>query len=142
MIRSADGGRLVSVLAASKPGGWILDVRSDGDRAPRLLAGMTRSARLLVLHPDPTATIPDDERVEVDHTPYRDWLRAYRGVPFDLICASRIGSRDVTGLVRHLAAGGLLVIATRGAERLIGGRGDLHVVGLSDDLAIGSVVRR
>jgi predicted O-methyltransferase YrrM len=111
-------GALLRTLAASKPGGRILEIGSGlGLGAAWLLAGMDEDARLTTLetHPKFAAvcreTLAPDSRVEVVTTDAIDWLENYSGPPFDLVfmdtTTAKFFRRDL--VFQHLAKGALVV---------------------------------
>jgi predicted O-methyltransferase YrrM len=111
-------GSLLRTLAASKPGGRLLEVGTGvGVGAAYLLAGMDAAARLTTLERGPALAnaartlLADDDRVEVVTTDAVDWLTAYDGPPFDLVfvdtTVTKFERRDL--LFDHLAPGALFV---------------------------------
>ncbi|WP_328774752.1 NUDIX domain-containing protein [Deinococcus aquaedulcis] len=115
---SLETGRLLRTLAASKPGGRLLELGSGvGAGAAWVLAGMDPSARLLTVEADPLraetawAVLAPDPRARVLHG---DWTGALAQGPFDLLfadCRAAKGEGEVLGqLVAALAPGGLLVM--------------------------------
>jgi len=111
-------GALLRTLAASKPGGRILEVGTGvGVGAAWLLAGMDAEAGLVTIEIHPEAAdisremLGDDDRADVISADAVDWLTAYNGPPFDLIFVDttilKFERRDL--LVANLAPGGLFV---------------------------------
>jgi predicted O-methyltransferase YrrM len=111
-------GALLRTLAASKPGGRILEVGAGlGVGSAWLLAGMDAAARLtsLEVHVRIAGFCRDilatDPRVEVITTNATTWLEEYHGPPFDLVFVdtteAKFHRRDV--LFAHLADGALVV---------------------------------
>lgn len=111
-------GALLRALAASKPGGRILEVGIGmGVGAGWLLAGMDQRARLtgLEIHPEVARLcaelLADDPRAEVINTNATAWLEEYTGPPFDLVFVDttelKFRRRDI--LLAHMADGALLV---------------------------------
>lgn len=111
-------GALLRTLAASKPGGRILEVGGAvGVGSGWLLAGMDSGARLTVLeiHVRISAVcrkiLEADKRAEVITADATEWLESYEGPPFDLIfvdtTTAKFDRRDL--LYRHMAKGALLV---------------------------------
>ncbi|WP_232337785.1 NUDIX domain-containing protein [Deinococcus arboris] len=114
---SLETGRLLRTLAASKPGGRLLDLGSGvGESAAWLLAGMDGAARLLTVEADPLLAetawevLAPDLRAEVLHG---DWRGALERGPFDLTfadCALAKETAAVAELVASLKPGGLLAM--------------------------------
>lgn len=111
-------GALLRTLAASKPGGRILEVGGAvGVGSGWLLAGMDSGARLTVLeiHVRISAVcrkiLEADKRAQVITADATEWLESYDGPPFDLIfvdtTTAKFDRRDL--LYRHMAKGALLV---------------------------------
>jgi predicted O-methyltransferase YrrM len=111
-------GSLLRSLAASKPGGKMLEVGTGiGVGAAYLLDGMDAAARLITLERVPAIAkaartlLADDERVEVVTTDAIDWLTAYDGPPFSLIfvdtTSAKFERRDL--LYAHMEPGALLI---------------------------------
>jgi predicted O-methyltransferase YrrM len=111
-------GSLLRTLAASKPGGRLLEVGTGiGVGAAYLLDGMDAAARLITLERVPALAkaartlLADDERVEVVTTDAIDWLTTYDGPPFSLIfvdtTSAKFERRDL--LYAHMAPGALLI---------------------------------
>ncbi|MEH1128265.1 O-methyltransferase [Micromonospora sp. CPCC 206061] len=112
-------GALLRTLAASKPGGHLLEIGTGtGVGAAWLLAGMTPDARLTTVEVDPTTAaaardvLSGDVRAQVTLADARSWLIGYSGPPFDLVFADwmtgKFEDRDL--LLRHLAPGALYVV--------------------------------
>lgn len=115
---SRETGMLLRTLAASKPGGLLLELGTGvGVGSGWLLDGMDASARLLTLEVHPEAAeisrtiLASDPRVEVLHEDACRWLEAYTGRPFDLIFVDvgilKYERRSLT--LSRLAPGGLFV---------------------------------
>jgi predicted O-methyltransferase YrrM len=111
-------GALLRTLAASKPGGRILELGTGtGVGAAWLLAGMDPTARLTTVEIDwatqavARGVVGDDPRAEFVIDDARRWLAAYDGPPFDLVYVDcrpgKFIDRDL--LLGHLVAGGLYV---------------------------------
>jgi len=111
-------GAMLRVLAASKPGGRILEIGAGtGVGAGWLLAGMDAEARLTALELDPDVArlcgelLVDDPRAEVIHTNATTWLENYSGPPFDLVFVDtmehKFHRRDL--VFAHMAAGAIFV---------------------------------
>jgi predicted O-methyltransferase YrrM len=118
MSSGRETGMLLRTLAASKPGGLLLELGTGvGVGSGWLLDGMDSAARLLTLEVHPEAAeisrtiLAPDPRVEVVHANGCDWLEAYSGRPFDLIFVDvgilKYERRALT--LSRLAAGGLFV---------------------------------
>jgi predicted O-methyltransferase YrrM len=117
---SSDGctGSLLRTLAASKPGGRLLEVGTGvGVGAAYLLAGMDSEARLITLERGPALAkaartlLAGDKRVEVVTTDAVEWLTSYDGPPFDLVfvdtTSAKFERRDL--LYAHMAPGALFI---------------------------------
>lgn len=111
-------GALLRTLAASKPGGRILEVGSGvGVGAGWLLAGMDAAARLTTLELYPglanacRSVLAADKRAEVITTDAVEWLTNYSGPPFDLVfvdtTSAKFERRDL--VLAHMAHGALFV---------------------------------
>lgn len=111
-------GTLLRTLAASKPGGQILEVGSGlGVGSAWLLDGMDKNARLTTLEIHAKCAgicrtlLANDSRAEVITTDASEWLRTYAGPPFDLVfvdtTSTKFEHRDL--LFAHMADGALLV---------------------------------
>ena len=115
---TSETGALLRALAASKPGGLLLEVGSGtGVGAGWLLDGMDSASRLVSLERHPTMAnvaktlLADDDRVTVINADAVDWLESYDGPPFDLAFVDttviKFHRRDL--LLRHLADGALFI---------------------------------
>jgi predicted O-methyltransferase YrrM len=111
-------GALLRTLAASKPGGRILELGTGtGVGTAWLLAGMDPTARLTSIEVDwttqavPRGMIGDDPRVDLVLDDAHHWLTTYAGPPFDLAYVDcRPGKfLDRRLLLAHLAPGALYV---------------------------------
>lgn len=111
-------GALLRTLAASKPGGRILEIGAGvGVGSGWLLAGMDSAARLTTLELFPglakacASVLAADDRAEVVNTDAVDWLTDYSGPPFDLVFVDttvlKFERRDL--VFAHLADGALFV---------------------------------
>lgn len=110
-------GSLLRTLAATKPGGRILEVGTGvGVGAAYLLAGMDSAARLTTLERNPALAkaaraLLADDRAEVVTTDAIEWLTAYDGPPFDLVfvdtTVAKFERRDL--LYAHMVTGSLLI---------------------------------
>jgi predicted O-methyltransferase YrrM len=111
-------GGLLRTLAATKPGGNILEVGAGvGVGTAWLLAGMDANATLVTLEIDEEAVdivrrvFADEPQVAVVHTDATVWLEAYDGPPFDLVfvdtTVTKFDRRDL--LLRCMAPGAILV---------------------------------
>lgn len=113
---SEETGRLLRTLAASKPGGHLLELGTGpGVGAAWLLAGMDPAARLLTAERDPERArqvadlLGDDARLRVHSG---DWAEALAHGPFDLIFADAAPAKETAALghlVSALKPGGLLL---------------------------------
>ena len=115
---SRETGMLLRTLAASKPGGLLLELGTGvGVGAGWLLDGMDASAQLLTLEVHPEAAeisrtvLSSDPRAAVLHEDGVKWMEDYTGRPFDLIFVDvgilKYERRALT--VSRLAPGGLFV---------------------------------
>jgi predicted O-methyltransferase YrrM len=112
-------GVLLQVLAASKPGGRLLELGTGtGVGTAWLLGGMDGAARLDTIDNDEAVqavarrNLGADRRVRFHLADGEAWLASYAGEPFDLIFADAWPGK-FSGLARALdllAAGGLYVI--------------------------------
>jgi predicted O-methyltransferase YrrM len=111
-------GSLLRTLAASKPGGRMLEVGAGvGVGAAWLLAGMDSASRLITLEKHPQIArvcetlLASDNRIKVINADAVDWLTAYDGPPFDLVFVDttivKFQRRDL--LFRHMADGALVI---------------------------------
>ena len=111
-------GMLLRTLAASKPGGRILEIGSGvGVGSGWLLAGMDSAARLITLElyegiANACRTLlAHDERAEVITTDAIEWLTNYSGPPFDLVFVdttiAKFERRDL--VFAHMAHGALFI---------------------------------
>lgn len=114
----AHTGALLRTLAASKPGGRILEVGCGlGVASGWLLAGMDENASLICLDIHERVAeickrmLAVDNRAEVITTNATTWLEEYSGPPFDMVfldtTEAKFERRDV--LFDHMANGALLV---------------------------------
>lgn len=85
-------GALLATLAASKPGGRLLELGTGtGVGAAWLLDGMDANARLISVDLDPTVQtvarthLGSDPRVTFETSDADAWLSGYQGEPFDLV---------------------------------------------------------
>lgn len=115
---SRETGAVLRALAASKPGGLLLELGTGvGVGAAWLLDGMDATARLITLevHPEAAeisrAMLAGDPRVDVRCENAYEWMERYDGPPFDLIFvdvgALKYERRSLT--LSRLAPGGLFV---------------------------------
>ncbi len=111
-------GSLLRTLAATKPGGRLLEVGTGvGVGAAYLLSGMDSTAHLTTLERGPALAnaartlLAGDPRVEVITTDAVEWLTAYDGAPFDLVfvdtTTAKFERRDL--LFAHMAKGALFI---------------------------------
>ena len=112
-------GSLLGVLAASKPGGRLLELGTGtGVATAWLLAGMDAATRLETVDSDPSVVevarthLGGDPRVRFNIAEGGDWLRRWSGGPFDLVFADAWSGKfsDLDAALRLLAIGGLYVI--------------------------------
>jgi len=112
-------GSLLRVLAASKPGGRLLELGTGtGVATAWLLAGMDAATRLETVDSDPSVVevarthLGGDPRVRFNIAEGGDWLRRWSGGPFDLVFADAWSGKfsDLDAALRLLAIGGLYVI--------------------------------
>ncbi|MPY66659.1 NUDIX domain-containing protein [Deinococcus sp. SDU3-2] len=114
---SLETGRLLRTLAASRPGGRVLELGSGwGVGTAWLLSGLDAAARLLTVDVDPACAsavasrLASDPRAEVRCA---DWRTALKGGPFDLIfvdCTPAKGEESLDALADALRPGGMLVL--------------------------------
>lgn len=118
MSSGRETGMLLRTLAASKPGGLLLELGTGvGVGSGWLLDGMDASARLLTLEVHEEAAeisrtmLASDPRVEVLHANGLEWLEAYGGQLFDLIFVDvgRLKYERRALTLSKLAPGGLFV---------------------------------
>lgn len=118
MSSSRETGPLLRTLAASKPGGLMLELGTGvGVGAAWLLDGMDRASRLITLEVHPEAAqiskeiLAADPRVEVVQAHGIEWLEAYDGPLFDLIFADvgRLKYERRALTLSRLAPGGFFV---------------------------------
>ena len=111
-------GALLRTLAASKPGGRILEVGGGvGVGSGWLLSGMDADARLTVVEIHVKiggicrSLLAEDPRAEVITADATEWLEQYLGPPFDLVfvdtTVTKFDRRDL--VFAHLAKGALFV---------------------------------
>jgi predicted O-methyltransferase YrrM len=112
-------GALLQVLAASKPGGRLLELGTGtGVGTVWLLSGMDGAARLDTVDNDAAVVavarkhLGDDSRVRFHVADGEHWLRGYTGEPFDLIFADAWPGKfkALPSALGLLAAGGLYII--------------------------------
>src|SRR5438874_9025491 len=110
-------GALLRTLAASKPGGRILELGTGiGVGTAWLLAGMDPTARLTSVEVDwatqavARGVVGDDPRVDLMLDDAHRWLAGYDGPPFDLAYVDcRPGKFDRRLPLAHLAPGALYI---------------------------------
>ena len=115
---SEETGRLLRTLAASKPGGRVLELGTGlGAGAAWLLAGMDASARLLTVEHDPERAAQAAELLRTDERARvraGDWTDALSDGPFDFIFSDCAPAKQETAhldrLVDALNPGSLLVV--------------------------------
>ena len=114
----AGTGALLRTLAATKPGGRLLEVGAGiGVGAAWLLACMDAAAELTTLEVAPNVAavcrdlLKHDSRVTVVTTDASQWLADYGGDPFDLVfvdtTVTKFERRDL--IFRHLADGAIFI---------------------------------
>jgi predicted O-methyltransferase YrrM len=112
-------GALLATLAASKPGGRLLELGTGvGVGTAWLLHGMTSQAHLTTVETDPViakharGTFGDDQRVSLVVADAEKWLDNYTGPTFDLIFVDcRPGKfHGRPRLLDHLTLGGLYIV--------------------------------
>lgn len=112
-------GALLQILAASKPGGRLLELGTGvGVATSWLLAGMNAEARLDTVDSDTAVSavasgrLGADPRVRFHVADAETWLYDYEGPPFDLIFADAWPGKFVAreAALELLAPGGLYVI--------------------------------
>jgi predicted O-methyltransferase YrrM len=112
-------GSLLATLAASKPGGRLLEIGTGvGAGAAWMLSGMDCSSHLTTIEIDPAVhaaaarVLAGDGRVDVVCADAASWLDCYDGPPIDLAFVDwRPGKfQQVDRLVDLLAPGGLYVV--------------------------------
>jgi predicted O-methyltransferase YrrM len=111
-------GALLATLAASKPGGRILELGTGtGVGAAWLLSGMTSQAHLVTVETEPTTaalarqTLGGDQRISLVIADADTWLDNYNGPGFDLAfvdCRPGKFNRR-TDLLNHLNLGAFYV---------------------------------
>lgn len=87
-------GSLLSVLAATRPGGRVLELGTGvGEGTAWLLSGMDETSRLITVERDATVQaiareeLGSDARVTFVTADAGPWLEEYAGPPFDLVFA-------------------------------------------------------
>ncbi|WP_100446866.1 O-methyltransferase [Glycomyces xiaoerkulensis] len=112
-------GSLLAVLAASKPGGNLVEIGTGfGAGAAWLLSGMDDEARLTTVEIDRSnvaiarSQLGGDERVQIVEADAHAWLERYDGIPIDLAFVDwRAGKfAQLDRVVELLAPGGLYVV--------------------------------
>lgn len=114
---SLETGRLLRTLAASRPGGRVLELGSGrGVGTAWLLSGLDAAARLLTVDADP-ACAEAVASLLAGHPSAEarcaDWREGLADGPFDLMfvdCAPAKGEESLGALVNALRPGGLLVL--------------------------------
>jgi predicted O-methyltransferase YrrM len=118
MASTARTGGLLRTLAATKPGGLLLELGTGfAVGTAWLLSGMDAAARLISVEIDDEAAeasralLAKDDRVEVVQADATAWLEEYSGPPFDLAFVDttvvKFMRRDL--LLPRLAPGALFV---------------------------------
>jgi predicted O-methyltransferase YrrM len=109
-------GALLRTLAATKPGGNLLELGTGtGVGTAWMLAGMDTGARLVTIDRDKEVsdlarrTVDGDPRVELVVGEAGPWLEEYAGPPFDLVFVDTWRGKfiDRGRLLRRLAPGGI-----------------------------------
>lgn len=112
-------GALLAALAASKPGGTLVEIGTGlGAGVAWLLDGMDEAAHLTTVEIDPTshaiarARFADEERVAFVCADAHTWLDTYTGPPIELAFVDwRAGKfAQLDTLIGLLAPGGLYVV--------------------------------
>jgi predicted O-methyltransferase YrrM len=112
-------GALLRMLAASKPGGLLLELGTGtGVATAWILDGMTPSSRLETVDSDAIVSeiarrhLGPDPRVRFHVEDGGAWLRGWAGAPFDMIFADAWPGKfhDLDIALGLLAAGGIYVI--------------------------------
>ncbi|MFG2818247.1 O-methyltransferase [Kitasatospora sp. NPDC048365] len=112
-------GSLLATLAATRPGGRILELGTGiGEGAAWLLSGMDAGARLVTVELDDTLqavarqAFTGDPRVEFVAGDGGAWLEAYAGEPFDLVFADTWPGKftHLDRVLALVAPGGLYVV--------------------------------
>ncbi len=111
-------GALLAVLAASKPGGRLLELGTGvGAGAAWLLDGMSPDATLTSVELDPAvqavavARLGDDARLNLVEQDAGQWLAGYTGPPFDLAYVDcRPGKFERFDELLHLLTPGALYL--------------------------------
>jgi len=111
-------GALLRTLAATKPGGRLLEIGTGvGVGAAWLLAGASPTAHLVTIEIDPATAdvartvLHGDPRTTVITADAAVWLAGHTGPPFDLVFVDwRVGKFEHRGLLlAHLNPGGVYV---------------------------------
>jgi predicted O-methyltransferase YrrM len=109
-------GALLRTLAATKPGGSLLELGTGtGVGTAWLLDGMDAGAHLITIDRDKAVsdlarrTVGEDSRVELTVGEAGPWLDEYDGPPFDLVFVDTWYGKfiDREKLLRRLAPGGI-----------------------------------
>lgn len=118
-------GSLLKTLVASKPNGRFLELGTGiGLSLSWMADGMDSESRLVSVDNDPElmvlaeAHFGNDKRIELVCADGADWLRSYRGEPFDLIFADAWPGKygELEEALALLKAGGFYVIDDMSAQ--------------------------
>ena len=112
-------GALLRTLAASKPGGRVLEIGAGvGVGSGWLLAGMDSAARLVTVERQPALAnacrtlLASDRRAEVVTADATEWLTSYSGPLFDLVFVdTTVAKFERRDLVFAVMADGALLVA-------------------------------
>jgi predicted O-methyltransferase YrrM len=118
LASTPETGAFLRTMAASKPGGRLLELGSQtGVGTGWLLAGLSPTGTLTTIERSPTIadacrqTFAEDPRVTVITADATEWLETYDGEPFDLVfvdtTVAKFERRDL--VYRHLADGALFL---------------------------------
>ncbi|WP_078853000.1 O-methyltransferase [Streptomyces sp. NRRL S-1824] len=109
-------GALLRTLAATKPGGQILELGTGtGVGTAWILDGMDSSAHLITVDRDKDTSdlarqvVGEDARVDLIVADVASWLKEYDGAPFDMVFVDTWRGKfiDRAELLRRLAPGGI-----------------------------------
>lgn len=118
-------GVLLKTLLTAKPGGNFLELGTGMSLSLSwMIDGMDRASTLITVDNDPNLTeiskefFGKDKRLEIVCADGSEWLRAYKGKPFDLIFADAWPGKysDLDETLSLLKVGGLYVIDDMNAQ--------------------------